>query len=55
MNIELMITPGAQKFYNGVEGERIRTRKLMGQLSQGLVLDLKFQHISVGTIVFIDL
>ena len=32
---------GDKKFFNEIEGERIQTKKMRGQLSQGLVLDLK--------------
>lgn len=32
---------GDKKFFNEIEGERIKTKKMRGQLSQGLVLDLK--------------
>jgi len=38
---------GVRHYMLGVEGERIRTKKLMGQLSQGLVLDLKHKPIMV--------
>lgn len=38
---------GDKKFFNEIEGERIKTKKMRGQLSQGLVLDLKDSVIMV--------
>ena len=41
------INLGEKKKFNEIEGERIRTMKMRGQLSQGLVLDLKDRVITV--------